>query len=167
MLNDCRVARGGAGPRAAAGRGGTAPDAGPAPDPARARAHRADHSPYKRTRYDTSAPEDSDTNDPTCAPSPIRQRNLRGPARRPHDAIVIVRSAFSVFGPLPPRAPPGRSSRSRPLGGNSGDGRRHAVTYASRAWWLYNRSAAAAGHEETMRTTAVPTATGLGVTECD
>ena len=62
----------------------------------------------------------------------IRQRNLRGsherpPARaptltrRPHDAIVIVRSAFTVFAPLPPPRPQFAIATAR------GTGRR--VTY--------------------------------------
>ena len=96
--------------------------AGPARAPTRQHAARA------RAPRRTTSSRAHDTNVPTCAPSPIRpQRNLRGshndrpPARRPHDAIVIVRSAFTVFGPLSagPRSPRPHGSRSLPLGGRA------------------------------------------------
>ena len=121
--------RRGAGPRAAAGRGERSDHAGPAPRPTTA--HGAGRLRTDHTTRTIPLPD-------VRAIARIRQRNLRGsherpPARaptltrRPHDAIVIVRSAFTVFAPLPPPRPQFAIATAR------GTGRRVTYNAAPRA----------------------------------
>ena len=133
MLNDCRVP-GPFPPRGrTARRGGPGrtlrPRRGPAPRPTTAHGDgrlRTDHTTRTIPLPDVRAI------------ARIRQRNLRGsherpPARaptltrRPHDAIVIVRSAFTVFAPLPPPRPQFAIATAR------GTGRRVTYNAAPRA----------------------------------